>query len=98
MCSEAFFACLAECVANADDILGEMFLEEKTPTEEDIKVHHLVFETTVCVGCHGMDRLETLNFVICHEGFFQKRHIVRPPKGQLICRIPFKVTDIIVLY
>ncbi|KAI0237439.1 Elongation factor G, mitochondrial [Lamellibrachia satsuma] len=28
---------LIECVSNADDILGEMFLEEKTPTEDDIK-------------------------------------------------------------
>lgn len=28
---------LVECVANADEILGEMFLEEKIPTNEDLK-------------------------------------------------------------
>uniref|UniRef100_A0A3Q3X3B6 Elongation factor G, mitochondrial n=1 Tax=Mola mola TaxID=94237 RepID=A0A3Q3X3B6_MOLML len=28
---------LVECVANADEILGEMFLEEKTPTNADLK-------------------------------------------------------------
>ncbi|XP_017280245.1 elongation factor G, mitochondrial [Kryptolebias marmoratus] len=28
---------LVECVANADETLGEMFLEEKTPTKEDLK-------------------------------------------------------------
>lgn len=28
---------LVECVANSDDILGEMFLEEKTPTNDDLK-------------------------------------------------------------
>ncbi|KAK2151059.1 hypothetical protein LSH36_377g02041 [Paralvinella palmiformis] len=28
---------LIECVANADETLGEMFLEEKTPNEDDIK-------------------------------------------------------------
>ncbi|CAG6002412.1 unnamed protein product [Menidia menidia] len=28
---------LVECVANADEILGEMFLEEKIPTKEDLK-------------------------------------------------------------
>lgn len=27
-----------ECVANADEILGEMFLEEKIPTNDDLKV------------------------------------------------------------
>lgn len=27
-----------ECVANADEILGEMFLEEKVPTNADLKV------------------------------------------------------------
>ena len=27
-----------ECVSNVDDVLGEMFLEEKTPTEKDIEV------------------------------------------------------------
>lgn len=27
-----------ECVANVDEILGEIFLEEKTPTEGDILV------------------------------------------------------------
>lgn len=27
-----------ECVANADEILGEMFLEEETPTNDDLKV------------------------------------------------------------
>lgn len=29
---------LVECVANADEALGEMFLEEKIPTKEDLKV------------------------------------------------------------
>lgn len=29
---------LLECVSNVDDILGELFLEEKVPTEEDINV------------------------------------------------------------
>uniref|UniRef100_A0A673B581 Elongation factor G, mitochondrial n=1 Tax=Sphaeramia orbicularis TaxID=375764 RepID=A0A673B581_9TELE len=28
---------LVECVANADEILGEMFLEEKIPTNDDLK-------------------------------------------------------------
>ena len=28
----------AECVSNVDETLGEMFLEEKTPTEDDIRV------------------------------------------------------------
>uniref|UniRef100_A0A8C6T2A1 Elongation factor G, mitochondrial n=1 Tax=Neogobius melanostomus TaxID=47308 RepID=A0A8C6T2A1_9GOBI len=28
---------LVECVANADEILGEMFLEEQTPTNNDLK-------------------------------------------------------------
>ncbi|XP_051935154.1 elongation factor G, mitochondrial [Hippocampus zosterae] len=28
---------LVECVANADEVLGEMFLEEKIPTNEDLK-------------------------------------------------------------
>ncbi|XP_041796523.1 elongation factor G, mitochondrial [Chelmon rostratus] len=28
---------LVECVANADEILGEMFLEEKMPTNDDLK-------------------------------------------------------------
>uniref|UniRef100_A0AAX7UM27 Elongation factor G, mitochondrial n=1 Tax=Astatotilapia calliptera TaxID=8154 RepID=A0AAX7UM27_ASTCA len=28
---------LVECVANADEILGEMFLEEKIPTKDDLK-------------------------------------------------------------
>lgn len=29
---------LVECVANADELLGEMFLEEKIPTIADLKV------------------------------------------------------------
>lgn len=29
---------LVECVANADEILGELFLEEKIPTNDDLKV------------------------------------------------------------
>lgn len=29
---------LVECVANADETLGEMFLEEKIPTTDDLKV------------------------------------------------------------
>ncbi|XP_030599838.1 elongation factor G, mitochondrial isoform X2 [Archocentrus centrarchus] len=46
---------LVECVANADEILGEMFLEEKIPTKDDLKaairratVHRLF--TPVLVG------------------------------------------------
>lgn len=35
---------LVECVANADEILGEMFLEEKIPTKDDLKV----WETSLC--------------------------------------------------
>lgn len=27
-----------ECVANSDEVLGEMFLEEKVPTIADLKV------------------------------------------------------------
>lgn len=30
---------LVECVANADETLGEMFLEERIPTKEDLKVN-----------------------------------------------------------
>lgn len=33
---------MLECIANVDEILGEIFLEEKTPTEADIMVS-LVF-------------------------------------------------------
>lgn len=29
---------LVECVANSDEVLGEMFLEEKVPTIADLKV------------------------------------------------------------
>lgn len=29
---------LVECVSNADEVLGEMFLEEKIPTNDDLKV------------------------------------------------------------
>lgn len=35
---------LVECVANADEILGEMFLQEKIPTKDDLKV----WETSLC--------------------------------------------------
>lgn len=30
---------LVECISNVDDVLGEMFLEDKTPNNEDIKVN-----------------------------------------------------------
>ena len=30
-------------MSNTDDILGDMFLEEKTPTEEDIHVSEFTF-------------------------------------------------------
>lgn len=33
---------MLECIANVDEVLGEIFLEEKTPTEADIMVS-LVF-------------------------------------------------------
>ena len=36
----------SECVANADETLGEMFLEEKTPNEDDIKVCIIVYRDT----------------------------------------------------
>ena len=48
-------ASLAECVSNADDILGEMFLEEKTPTEDDIKV------------CHWGQLLLMEHFIACYD-------------------------------
>lgn len=38
---------LVECVANADETLGEMFLEEKIPTVDDLKVFQMLF-STVC--------------------------------------------------
>lgn len=38
---------LIESVANSDDILGEMFLEEKVPTIADLKVSGL----TICMWC-----------------------------------------------
>ena len=33
--------CVLEHLSNVDEILGEMFLEEKTPTTEEIKVIQL---------------------------------------------------------
>ena len=33
--------CFLEHLSNVDEILGEMFLEEKTPTTEEIKVIQL---------------------------------------------------------
>lgn len=33
---------LVECVANADETLGEMFLEERVPTVGDLKVCQLL--------------------------------------------------------
>ena len=33
-----FSTFLSECVSNADEQLGEMFLEEKIPTNEEINV------------------------------------------------------------
>ena len=37
---------LVECVANADETLGEMFLEEKIPTIGDLKV---LFHNPFCL-------------------------------------------------
>lgn len=37
---------LVECVANADEFLGEMFLEEKIPTTADLKVCFMKRKTT----------------------------------------------------
>ena len=42
-----------ECVANADEILGEMFLEEKIPTNDDLKVCVCV-RLCVCEICHRL--------------------------------------------
>ena len=39
---------LVECVANADETLGEMFLEEKIPTIGDLKV---LFHTPFACWC-----------------------------------------------
>ena len=33
-----YISLITECVSNVDDHLGELFLEEKTPTNEDIHV------------------------------------------------------------
>ena len=33
-----FLHLFPECLSNADETLGEMFLEEKTPTVDDLKV------------------------------------------------------------
>jgi len=35
--------CISEMVANVDEKLGEMFLEDKQPTEEELMVHSLLF-------------------------------------------------------
>lgn len=37
---------LIECVANSDDQLGELFLEEKIPTTADLKVTSWCFLTS----------------------------------------------------
>lgn len=39
---------LVECVANADEILGEMFLEEKIPTNADLKVCFFLKRENMC--------------------------------------------------
>jgi len=36
-----------ECVSNVDETLGEMFLVEKTPTEDDIRVCHIDTHTHI---------------------------------------------------
>lgn len=36
---------LVECVANADETLGEMFLEERIPTVGDLKVSSVAFQS-----------------------------------------------------
>ena len=33
----------AEFVANVDDILGEIFLEEREPTEQELKVNQITY-------------------------------------------------------
>lgn len=38
---------LVECVANADETLGEMFLEERIPTVGDLKVCPFCFPVIV---------------------------------------------------
>ncbi len=43
-CANISVCFTSECVSNVDDTLGEMFLEEKEPTEQDIRVsHYLLF-------------------------------------------------------
>ncbi len=39
---------LVECVANADETLGEIFLEEKVPSVLDIKVFLVMFNNLKC--------------------------------------------------
>lgn len=43
-----FYCVIAEAVCNVDDVLGEMFLEEKEPTNDDIKVWYMHGKVTVC--------------------------------------------------
>ncbi|KAL0173466.1 hypothetical protein M9458_029434, partial [Cirrhinus mrigala] len=43
---------LVECVANADETLGEMFLEEKVPTVDDIKVFQMLFNNLKLCSNH----------------------------------------------
>lgn len=54
---------LVECVANADETLGEMFLEERIPTVPELKV-------CVCVSVHYVfghrNKLCNLIFRISH--------------------------------
>lgn len=46
---------LVECVANADETLGEMFLEERVPTVDDLKVCLLPTHTlTLMCPCYSV--------------------------------------------
>lgn len=54
---------LVECVANVDDTLGEMFLEEKVPTILDLKVRSISAHRRVS-ACDSYER-KTKHLCVC---------------------------------